>query len=897
MLEKPIVCLGCPINEFTEGFVPPQLTPNSNELIVAEAAGAEEAEAGVPLVGGAGKWFNAMLAQAKIPRSRLSLANVLSCRPRDNVFPTDEKWEHTSQQTSKEAVNYCIKHHLSKAINFKRWQKITTLGGKPLEALTGRAGVLEWRGSPLPLLPIIGQDTPVRADLLNKSIILPTLHPAFLMRQRELTSVCIRDLRKPASAPPEFYSLWGSLEELQKFSPRVFAFDLEWDPMTSEISHCGFSNKMFHANVWEWSSLHTPEFERIFSQADTLIGHNIVGADLQYFLKMGWKLTPRKIYDTILMQHLIQPDMRHGLPFVASVFTKKVFWKGKDPRNKEETEERGSKTQWKTWNSPNAIPRELGGYGGCTSAEEAFRLYNARDNDAEFQILPPILSTLEKYNLVDLYENVSLPLGFLCADLGAKGIKIDHSKFKDIRENISREIEELDKTLPKELKSKQVPINILVDAPPNTFKTKPKKCTGSKKNPHDLFVVDFTSPEQKTQCPYCEKELAPGKMSPAKKLKQVSHKLVRPWASSPQVLAYAKSLDLKEVRHRKTKELTAGKDAQKVWARSNEEFAIVGALKEKATLLQSFFKDGLNYTDRMYFNLLVFGTSEGRLSSTAQRQGIDLNVQNIPEEAKIFLVPDSSEECFVKFDISQGENLLRALFSKDYELVEKIRSGKFDEHSETAQVCFEQEVSKKVNKHLRDAGKIINHGIGYGATWKEVQRQLELANMCYTAARVKEMMKKLENSRPLLTEWQNYTISLAKHQGYLRNPFGRIRWFQTNSIATQALAFGPASTLADCVLRMMLAMHEQSEWCGVKVWECLDRLGVRERCSFQSPSRMVTQVHDEISAHTPKSVWEQTAKDMKRVMTQPWAELDGFSFNVDGKVCFENLGEGEEICL
>jgi len=117
------------------------------------------------------------------------------------------------------------------------------------------------------------------------------------------------------------------------------------------------------------------------------------------------------------------------------------------------------------------------------------------------------------------------------------------------------------------------------------------------------------------------------------------------------------------------------------------------------------------------------------------------------------------------------------------------------------------------------------------------------------------------------------------------------RWFQTRDLGPKALAFLPASTLADCVLRMMIAMYAH------RFGKNLARLGVKRMMDFTGDWRMVCQVHDSIVATGPKSTWWQTAFDMQYVMSQPWDELEGFAFSTEGKVCFENLGEGEKIKL
>jgi DNA polymerase I-like protein with 3'-5' exonuclease and polymerase domains len=688
------------------------------------------------------------------------------------------------------------------------------------------------------------------------------------------------------------------LAEVEAFDAKQFAFDFEWDMWTGEVTLCGLSDRLYHAIVVPFEGEYVRILRRIFENAEVLIGHNIVGADLPYIYKWGWDISKARIEDTMLKQHLIQPDMRHGLNFVASVFTNRVFWKG---QGEEEEDEPGSKeylqgAQWKTWDKTGAIPRSLGGYGGCTSGIEAYRLYNARDTSAEFEVNLPIDTTLDKAGMRDVYELVSLPLGIVCQRLGEKGLKIDKTKLVDVQASLDKTIEELDAKLPEGLKSAVVPVVRQVEAPFGTLKPKVKVCRGRGKNKHEEWKVTFTEEGQEAACPECGKAWVAGHLERAKTIRVHDFDRVYPWRSAPQLWDYAQSVGCEERFDRKTGQPTTGKHARKFWLREHPEFITVDELKAATTLRSTFAKPGLLKTDRMFFNLLVHGTGEGRLSSTGKRKGIDLNVQNIPEEMKVLFVPDEPDWCFLDLDISQGENLLRAWFCEDWEKIEAIKSGECDEHSETATAFFGIPVTKtNENKHLRKAGKVANHALGYGGGWKTIMEDLAGSGFAFSAAEVKEMLANWRANNPKVVAWQNRTIALAKQQGYLTNPFGRKRWFQVRDIGPKALAFVPASTLADCVLRMMVGMHRDLRVAGVDFNGIIERLGLERSMKFTEPWRMSIQVHDSLVAQGPKSGWTKTFEEMNWVMRMPFKELGGFSFNVDGKVCMDNLGKGEKV--
>jgi DNA polymerase len=62
--------------------------PQPRFLVVGEAPGAQEDEAGRPFVGKAGQLLDQLLLEAGVPRTEVAVANVLKCRPPGNRAPT-----------------------------------------------------------------------------------------------------------------------------------------------------------------------------------------------------------------------------------------------------------------------------------------------------------------------------------------------------------------------------------------------------------------------------------------------------------------------------------------------------------------------------------------------------------------------------------------------------------------------------------------------------------------------------------------------------------------------------------------------------------------------------------------------------------------------------------------
>lgn len=879
---RPDFCTRCPISHHTRGYLPLQRGIGGTTLVVA-AAGESDVATGHHLSGGSGSWMNNILGKAFIKKENINVLGVLGCQPRDGVYPTDRKWKWTGRDKSFDAVRHCLANHFWPQFNDLNPPKVIALGDAALTALTGRKAIAIWRGSPL---PVTGGST-LR--------VMPTFDPDYLMRDANMVSIVINDLKKKLEVPPELYDLYDEPTALAEYSAPVFAFDLEWDH-NSDITICGISDRMYQARVGAWTVESAVQYRRIFEAATDLIGHNIIGADTTHFEKLGWAV-PARMHDTMLKQHLVQPNFRHSLAFVSSVFTNKVFWKG---RGEEYEDADGTiieaKEQWKTWDRPNAIPRSLGGYGGCVSADEAYRLYNARDTDASFQINLYLDQLLKRYSLEHVYWNVSVPIAYVVRELSDRGLVIDPSRVSDIRNTLGTAIAELELTLPEGLKPYEIAVTKQVAAPAGTYKAKTLRCKGTKKagTSHPLTEYTCETPGA-VECPVCLASKIV-KLPVVKKLKVPGTERIVPWNSSAQVMSYAQKLGLKMYTKRATGNAAADVNARKWWGRTNAEFRIIDELKDKITLRNSFARQTMESESRLYFNLLVHGTSEGRFSSSGKRRGIDPNIQNQPEAIRRIYIPDNPDWSFIELDYASGENMLTAFLARDFERLERLRSPGYSEHAELAKRIFNlpSDITKSAMKaygpdahDLYDVGKHINHGSNYGMTWVKLKEYLEVHGFFYTEGDCKEFMQIGKDLNPRTAVWQAETVEIAKRDGVLTNVFGRKRWFSSRSVATESLAFLPASTLADIIIRAMIG-HYPSRFVPE-----IAALGLGITAEIMPEWLMSIQIHDSLVLQGPHGLAMAQAGRTKSIMEQPWRELDGFSLAVECKVGKPGASWGE----
>jgi uracil-DNA glycosylase family 4 len=82
-------CVACPELAATRtNVVVGDLPPRPRLLMVGEAPGANEDEAGRPFVGRGGQLLNELLAEVGITRADVAVLNVLKCRPPSNRTPS-----------------------------------------------------------------------------------------------------------------------------------------------------------------------------------------------------------------------------------------------------------------------------------------------------------------------------------------------------------------------------------------------------------------------------------------------------------------------------------------------------------------------------------------------------------------------------------------------------------------------------------------------------------------------------------------------------------------------------------------------------------------------------------------------------------------------------------------
>lgn len=326
-------------------------------MIVGEAPGENEVAKGEPFVGYSGQELSRMLHEAKIMRSECFLTNVARIRPPGNdigMFMALRKMDITPQHV-RIRDRFCLPpirdglEMLKREIEMCRPNVIVALGNAAMWALTGKWGITSWRGSTL--------ECDLSLALDYKPKVVPSYHPAAIMRQWSWRQVAVNDLRRVAIAAktkelvrpdyrfiirPDFKTACQYLDlfdALLAKGPFKLATDIE--TRAGHMSCIGLAWSKREAICFPLMCVERPEGywsedEECFliaRLAKILTHPNLIGVgqnfiyDAQYILRW-WHFIPKLTRDTMIAQHSCFSNLQKGLDFLSSMYCEHhEYWK------------------------------------------------------------------------------------------------------------------------------------------------------------------------------------------------------------------------------------------------------------------------------------------------------------------------------------------------------------------------------------------------------------------------------------------------------------------------------------------------------------------------------------------------------------------------------------------
>ena len=171
-------CKGCSLSAGRTNIVIGDGNPKAKIMLIGEGPGRDEDLQGIPFVGAAGKLLDKMLAAIDLDRNNVYIANIIKCRPPQNRTPLEEEAEA------------CI-GHLRAQVALVRPAIIVCLGATAARYVYDRnVRITRDRG----------------IWKCSKGVwILPTYHPAALLRDESKKREAWDDLKKLRAKYEELY--------------------------------------------------------------------------------------------------------------------------------------------------------------------------------------------------------------------------------------------------------------------------------------------------------------------------------------------------------------------------------------------------------------------------------------------------------------------------------------------------------------------------------------------------------------------------------------------------------------------------------------------------------------------------------------------------------------------
>ena len=158
-----LVCRKCPLAAGRTRAVPGEGNLAAELMFVGEGPGHDEDVQGRPFVGRAGQMLTKIIAAMTFDRADVFITNIVKCRPPGNRVPSPEE--------AAACWNYLIRQ-----LQIIRPKVIVTLGNPATQNLLNTTvGITRLRGQ--------WQRLPIIAEGLEGTPVMPTFHPAFLLRQ------------------------------------------------------------------------------------------------------------------------------------------------------------------------------------------------------------------------------------------------------------------------------------------------------------------------------------------------------------------------------------------------------------------------------------------------------------------------------------------------------------------------------------------------------------------------------------------------------------------------------------------------------------------------------------------------------------------------------------------
>lgn len=708
-------------------------------LIVGEAPGEHEISALRPFVGRAGKFLDGALKTIGMKRKQFNIANVVPWRPPNNDL---DQWFIKGEPN--EAVQEGVTR-LRDYIYRSKPRAILALGNTALWALTGKSGITNRRGS------LYWYSTGVVDG--PRPIVVPTLHPAYVLREPLVANLFARDLHRfqwaitDGAIQPGIHDREGdttSAGELRTASPHEPVRELCLFPTQRDLHHgverCLRASQFLAVDIETGAGKlqcvgFSPEpgysicipadtDERIEAITTLLaspvpkVFHN-APYDVAYLRHYNKAVIKGEIHDTLAMAQALHPELPRSLGVLTSLYTLQPYYKDLG-------------TLWKQDNDYATYWR-----------------YNALDAACTVEIAGQLSERLRKHGLYSVYERTRRILPHAIS-MACRGIRYDAGRASELTARSERDSQRFQRILDGRAGG---PIN--VNSHPQVTK---------------LLYSTWALPERRNR--------ETGGLTGNERAVLSLYPMVR---SRPLRQGMRSLLELRGQRK----------------------------------LVSAFLRIPPSSDQRMRSSFNPSGTETGRWSASKFLITEGVNLQTVPQSWRSCFVADEGMVMWYA-DYSQIEARLVSYLAEDTRSIGIFESGG-DIHRENAAIIFRKSVEaiSKRERDIGKSVHALNYGVGAETLMDFINKRALETGVWIDLDMAKYVRNQYLSNFDRIVRWQELTWDEVQRTQSLTNPFGRRRIFLGPTVGQgadhtkkEALAFVPQSTVPDLLNEALLDIVE-----------------------------------------------------------------------------------------
>lgn len=746
-------------------------------LIVGEAPGKEEMRHGYPFAGASGRMLRSWLTQVGLERTQAYVTNVLGAMPDS---PGGDLDLALKQGTVTEAdIHEGFDYVKRVAASLPNLSVICPVGNYATAALSpvgktrltpDRPGITSVRGSVYPFGTLRGRQISV----------VPSIHPAAVMRQPVWEKRCIADWARIASLVDQPYTppprrdhmINPSLKEVEDWCYSILigreVVGLDIETWGNTIQCVGLATQPYQSLTipttrayWRDAAAYTRAWDAI----RYVVEHEDIELCMQNGLFDAWWLEQAGLrvrgylWDTLDMHHALDPVDSHSLDYMASIYTRQPYWKDEAKQADEIVR----------------IAKDVG--------MDRLYVYNGLDVTVMMELLERFQDQLAAQQMMPFYFRHYGEMRPVLLQMMRQGIGVDRQAMAQMHQDY------LDQ-------ARRLRDECGLIAGRDLFRFNTTRC---EKEMLELYNVDqawCSSDEFEDQDGYIYPKIRQTLLEqghPAATIKKKWAELGRKQISDTEL----RKLLFTEWRAPKPSATETGQwqvdnvalksTALKAQARARlpEKDRIVELIPKviahrRAAKLAAFLKvERLDDDDRMRCEYR-FATRSGRLASRENPRGTGSNLQNYDRELLSVFIPRPGN-VFVEADLSQAESRVVKVLTGDPTMarIAGYHPTEYDEHRHNAAIIFSKllgyEVTPlEVTYDQRQLGKRVNHAANYAIGKNELSRTiLRETGDALTPAECQTLLSAHLEAWPQILEYQSRVRrAILLHEG-LYTSWGR----------------------------------------------------------------------------------------------------------------------------